>query len=101
VSNNADDAAELEQRDTSGLFEAAWYLVQYPDLRDPELEPLGASIATAGAAPQANRYCDPEWCLEQHPDVRAAGMNPLLHHASAIAVVPGGGILQATSRPAN
>jgi hypothetical protein len=34
------DAAELAQLDASGLFEAAWYLVQYPDVRNPELEPL-------------------------------------------------------------
>ena len=40
MSNNTDDAAELEELDTSGLFEAAWYLVQYPDVRIPDLEPL-------------------------------------------------------------
>ena len=40
VSDNTDDRAERAQLDDSGLFDAAWYLVSYPDVRDDELDPL-------------------------------------------------------------
>jgi hypothetical protein len=81
VSDSTDDPVELEQLDISGLFEAAWYLVQYPDVRDSNLEPLVHFYRLGwreGRWP--NRYFSPEWYLEQYPDVRAAGMNPLLHY---------------------
>ncbi len=81
VSDNTDDPVELEQLDNSGLFEAAWYLVQYPDVRDSDLEPL-VHFCRHGWRERRmpNRYFDPEWYLEQYPDVRAAGVNPLLHY---------------------
>jgi hypothetical protein len=81
VSDSTDDHAELEQLDASGLFDAAWYLVQYPDVRDAELEPLVHFYRFGWREHRRpNRYFDPEWYLEHYPDVRAAGMNPLLHY---------------------
>jgi hypothetical protein len=81
VSDTTDDPAELEQLDASGLFDAAWYLVQYPDVRDAELEPLVHFYRFGWRERRKpNRYFDPEWYLEHYPDVRAAGMNPLLHY---------------------
>ena len=62
MSDSTDDPAELEQLDASGLFDAAWYLVQYPDVRDAELEPL-AHFYRFGwrERRKPNRYFDPEW----------------------------------------
>jgi len=81
VSDNTDDRAERAQLDDSGLFDAAWYLVSYPDVRDDELDPL-VNFCRVGwrEGRRPNQYFDPEWYLERHPDVRAAGMNPLLHY---------------------
>ncbi|MEJ0020097.1 MAG: hypothetical protein WDN25_26830 [Acetobacteraceae bacterium] len=78
---NPDDPAELEELDGSGLFDAAWYLVQYPDVREAELEPLLHFYRYGWRERRKpNRYFDPEWYLEHYQDVRAAGMNPLLHY---------------------
>jgi hypothetical protein len=81
VSDTSDDSAELEQLDSSGLFDAAWYLMRNPDVQDGELEPLVHFYRHGWLEHRKpNRYFDTEWYLEQHPDVRAAGMNPLLHY---------------------
>ncbi len=76
-----EDTVELEQLNESGLFDAAWYLVQNPDVRNAELDPL-VHFCRFGwrEGRQPNRYFDTNWYLEQNPDVRAAGMNPLLHY---------------------
>jgi len=81
MSETTDDPSELETLDASGLLDAAWYLAQYPDVRDSELEPLLHFYRYGwreGRKP--NRYFDPAWYLHHHPDVGAAGMNPLLHY---------------------
>jgi hypothetical protein len=81
VSDTQDDPAELEQLEQSGLFDAAWYLVQYPDVREADLEPLVHFYRYGWRERRKpNRYFDPEWYLEHYPDVREAGMNPLLHY---------------------
>ena len=76
----SDDAALVAELDASGLFDASWYILQYPDVRDAELEPL-AHFHRHGwrQGHKPNRYFDPEWYLDHYPDVRQAGMNPLLH----------------------
>jgi hypothetical protein len=79
--DESDDLAELEQLESSGLFDAAWYLLENPDVREAELEPLVHFYRygwTEGRKP--NRYFDPAWYLEHYPDVREAAMNPLLHY---------------------
>jgi hypothetical protein len=76
-----DDSAELEQLSDSGLFDGAWYMFKYPDVRDLDLEPL-VHFCRVGwrECRMLNRYFDPAWYLENNPDIRTAGMNPLLHY---------------------
>ena len=72
---------ELEELDISGLFDAAWYLLENSDVRASELDPL-LHFCRYGwhEGRRPNRYFDPAWYLEQHPDVRSSEMNPLLHY---------------------
>ncbi len=81
MSEQIDDPVELEELEASGLFDAAWYLLQHPDVRDVELDPLLHFYRFGWREKRRpNRYFDPEWYLEHYPDVREAGMNPLLHY---------------------
>jgi hypothetical protein len=75
------DPAALDQLDLSGLFDAAWYLLENPDVRAAGFDPLMHFCRDGwreGRRP--NAYFDPAWYLDQHPDVRAACVNPLLHY---------------------
>jgi hypothetical protein len=81
VSEQNDDAAELQQLEVSGLFDTGWYLQQYDDVREASLEPLPHFHRFGwreGRRP--NRYFEPSWYLENYPDVRDADMDPLLHY---------------------
>ncbi len=66
---------------TNHLFDAEWYLAQYPDVRDGGMDPrehyrsLGA---TEGRNP--NPMFDTAWYLEQNPDVVESGLNALDHY---------------------
>ena len=67
--------------DKSGLFDAHWYLSQYPDVQRAGLDPIEHYLrhgAAEGRDP--NPYFDTDWYLSQNPDVAAAGVNPLLHY---------------------
>ena len=67
--------------DSSGLFDAAWYLTQYPDVAAAGMNPVTHYItfgANEGRDPTP--LFDTKWYLAQYPDVAAAGMNPLLHY---------------------
>lgn len=65
----------------SSLFDAEWYLSQYPDVRAANLDPIQHYLSTGG---QEGR--DPSsgfnslWYSNTSPDVAASGMNPLLHY---------------------
>jgi GT2 family glycosyltransferase len=65
----------------SDLFDPAWYLDRYRDVRsvgaDPVLHYLDSGAAE-GRDPSA-RF-DTEWYLRRNPDVRQADMNPLVHY---------------------
>ena len=81
MSGTLGDHAALEQLEFSGLFDAAWYLIENPDVRFAGVDALAHFCRNGwceGRKP--NPYFDPTWYLDQHPDVRAAGMNPLLHY---------------------
>ena len=81
MSEHQDDPAELETLEASGLFDAAWYLLQNDDVRASDLEPLVHFYRYGWReARKPNRYFDPAWYLEHYADVREAGMNPLLHY---------------------
>ena len=65
----------------SGLFDASWYLSQYPDVGRAGIDPLKHYLqhgAAEGRDP--NPYFDTDWYLSHNPDVAAAGINPLIHY---------------------
>lgn len=65
----------------SGLFDADWYLQQYPDVDSAGMDPLSHYMEHGwreGRNP--NLLFDSKWYMQQHPDVDAAGFNPLLHY---------------------
>jgi hypothetical protein len=69
------------QLESSGLFDAEWYLRQYPDVAKSGLSPVEHYLEDGylrGYRP--NPLFDTRWYLEQNDDVRRAGVNPLLHY---------------------
>jgi hypothetical protein len=63
------------------LFEAAWYLVTYPDVAAAGVNPLEHYLrhgAAEGRDP--GPLFSTRWYLEAYPDVAAAGVNPLEHY---------------------
>ena len=65
----------------SGLFDASWYLSQYPDVGRAGIDPLKHYLqhgAAEGRDP--NPYFDTDWYLSHNPDVAEAGINPLIHY---------------------
>jgi O-antigen biosynthesis protein len=65
----------------SELFDATWYLQNYPDVAAAEIDPA-SHYAMFGATERRNpgpRF-DATWYLDHNPDVAAAGLNPLLHY---------------------
>jgi hypothetical protein len=75
------EQTDLDDLAASGLFDAAWYIAQNPDVRSADIDPLQHFCRYGwreGRKP--NRYFDPMWYLEHSPDVHLAGMNPLLHY---------------------
>lgn len=72
------DRDEVQQ---AGLFEADWYLEQYPDVRAAGVDPLLHYMVHGWReARNPNLLFDTHWYLETYPDVRDSGMNPLLHY---------------------
>ena len=67
----------------SGAFDANWYLQQYPDVAEKEMDAVEHYCkfgVKEGRNPSA--YFDTNWYLEQYPDVAELGMNPLYHYLS-------------------
>ena len=66
------------------LFDADWYLTQYPDIAAAKLDPLQHFIRYGAAEKRnPNRFFDSDWYIEHNPDVAASGMNPLTHYLQA------------------
>jgi hypothetical protein len=78
--NNIDDTFNNEEVIAeSGLFDASWYRLQYPNIRDTNLiRHYLTRGATDGFDP--NPLFDTSWYLEQYRDVRDAAINPLVHY---------------------
>jgi GT2 family glycosyltransferase len=71
----------LEGRAPHPLFDAAWYLETYADVRNGGVNPLVHFLEkgwTEGRWP--NPSFDLPWYLNFHDDVRTLGMNPLRHY---------------------
>ena len=74
MSDRQDDPAELEELGSSGLFDAAWYLLQNPDVMDADLDPLLHFYRHGwreGRRP--NRYFDTDWYLQHIPTSATPG----------------------------
>jgi hypothetical protein len=72
---------ELDLMRRSELFDAGWYLTEYPDVRKSGVEPAEHYWEHGwldGRNPSP--YFDSDWYISQHSDVQAAGINPLIHY---------------------
>lgn len=70
--------SEADRVIASGLFDAAWYLKQYPDVAAASYPPLLHYMvhgALEGRSPGPG--FNAEWYLTRYPDI--AGLNPLIH----------------------
>src|SRR5262249_37396302 len=67
--------------DSSGLFDAEWYLAQNPDVAAAGINPLVHYLRHGPAdGRDPNALFDTKWYLAQNPDVAAEGINPLVHY---------------------
>ena len=79
LAGRSDIVAEEVRR--SGLFDPAWYLDAYPDVREAGLDPLRHFLDRGWRENRdPNPLFDTDWYLDAYPDVRSAGVNPLLHY---------------------
>ncbi len=65
----------------SGLFDAAWYVREYPEAAKNGRAPVAHYLEEGylrGFRP--NPLFDSRWYLERYEDVRRAGVNPLVHY---------------------
>ena len=65
----------------SGLFDAAWYLETYPDLKSAKVRAQDHYFQSGwreGRMP--NAVFDTSWYLQKYKEVAAAGINPLFHY---------------------
>ncbi len=65
------------------IFDAAYYLRQYPDVAAAGREPLPHFLSIGWA--EGRNPCalfDTELYLEHYPDIAQAGLNPLIHYVS-------------------
>ena len=69
------------QLKNSGLFDAEWYLREYPDVAKSGRSPAEHYLEEGylrGYRP--NPLFDTRWYLERYEDVRRAGVNPAVHY---------------------
>jgi len=73
--------ADTEQIRRSALFNEAYYLEHYPDVRTSGMDPALHYLLHGGyEGRNPSGKFDTAFYLAQYPDVRASGMNPLLHY---------------------
>lgn len=68
-------------RDLDRLFDAQWYLAQYPEVAAAGIDPL-VDYLTAGAyqGRDPNPLFNTRWYLSEYPEVASAGINPLVDY---------------------
>jgi hypothetical protein len=70
----------LRGKKANPLFDRRWYMQQYSDVKESEIEPYIHYLkhgALEGRDP--NPYFDTDWYLEHNADVSGSGLNPLVH----------------------
>lgn len=73
--------AVYDELATGGLFDAAWYSQQNPDVVRAGLAPLDHFLRFGGVEGRApNGWFDPAWYRAQHPEAGATGLDALLHY---------------------
>lgn len=67
----------------SGLFDPAYYLLTYPDVRIADVDPLTHFMKVGwkeGRNP--SEQFDTQSYLDTYPDAQESGLNPLIHYIS-------------------
>ena len=65
----------------SGLFDAAWYVREYPEAAKNGRAPVEHYLEEGYLRGfQPNPLFDTRWYLQRYEDVRRAGINPLVHY---------------------
>ncbi|MEA3443701.1 MAG: glycosyltransferase, partial [Bacteroidota bacterium] len=65
----------------SGLFDKAWYLENYPDVKQSGMDPLKHYLLFGGfEGRNPGPSFDSQFYLESNQDVKDSGLNPLLHY---------------------
>jgi FkbM family methyltransferase len=65
----------------SGLFDREWYLSQYPDVAEANIDPLKHYIAHGGfEGRDPSPKFSSSWYLNSYQDVKEAEVNPLIHY---------------------
>src|SRR5215831_6201276 len=73
--------ADVDLISSSTLFDAQWYLEQYPDVRAANIDPAVHYLQHGGfQSRNPGPFFSDSWYLGRNPDVRAAGINPLVHY---------------------
>ena len=73
----------IAQVEGSGLFDAAFYRAQYPEVEAAGLDPVEHYLRYgAGEGRSPNRLFDSGYYLKTYKDVAAIGMNPLVHYSA-------------------
>ena len=72
---------QIELLKKSGLFDEAWYLSQYSDVKEAGIDPVRHYLRYGSAEGRnPSREFDTKFYLERNSDVAMAGINPLLHY---------------------
>jgi len=75
------EQADCELIESSGLFDRAWYLAQFPELARSGVDPILDYVRRgAGEGRNPNALFEGEWYFAQYPDAQATGANPLIHY---------------------
>ena len=66
---------------SSTLFDANWYLNQYPDVASGDSDPVKHFLVFGGSERRnPSALFDTNKYLQLHPDVKETGLNPLVHY---------------------
>ncbi|HAE42511.1 MAG TPA: hypothetical protein DCG34_06260, partial [Clostridiales bacterium] len=76
-----DNQVEIDQINSSTLFDRNWYLSTYPDIAQAKVDPASHYLLYgAFEGRDAGPKFSSNWYFEMYPDVSASGMNPLIHY---------------------